>query len=235
MKVLITGTSYGVGRAAALKFLEKGHEVVGFDISEPTIADEKFEHYTVDVRDIEHFPDIRNINIIVNNAGIVTPKKEAIDVNLHGYMNTLKKYGKDPCLKSVVNIGSTASYKGYDNMEYCVSQGGRDALTKWAANNFGRDERHVLVNSINLDGIIPTDPVTGLPGTEMEPELYARPELMEQIKNLSILKRLTTVYEIAEWIYFVTAVNTVMTGQTIMLDGELQGAFQFIPYPGWDS
>ena len=31
MKVLITGTSQGIGKAVAELFLEKGHEVVGID------------------------------------------------------------------------------------------------------------------------------------------------------------------------------------------------------------
>ena len=32
MKVLITGTSRGIGRAAALKFLSEGFNVIGLDI-----------------------------------------------------------------------------------------------------------------------------------------------------------------------------------------------------------
>ena len=69
----------------------------------------------------------------------------------------------------------------------------------------------------------------------MEPELYARPELMEEIKNLSILKKLSTVTEIAEWVYFLLVKNTVMTGQILSIDGELMGCYKFIPYPGWDK
>ena len=58
---------------------------------------------------------------------------------------------------------------------------------------------------------------------------------MEEIANLSILKRLATVGEIAEWIYFLLVKNTVMTGQIINIDGELMGAYKFIPYPGWND
>ena len=175
------------------------------------------------------------INYLVNNAGIVTPQKYAIFVNLYGYINVLEKYGNDPELKSIVQIGSTASTKGYDNIRYCASQGGRDALTKWAANNFGKDPRHVIVNSLNLDGIVAADPERGIQGTSLEPELYAQPELMEEIANLSVLKKLATVEEIAEWIFFLLVKNTVMTGQIINIDGELTGAFKFIPYPGWND
>lgn len=235
MKVLITGTSNGVGRAAAIKFLDKGFEVHGLDWKESTISHSKYFHYMCDVSDETQLPNISDISYIVNNAGIVTPQKNAIAVNTLGYINILEKYGYDPSLKSIVQIGSTASYKGYDNIRYCASQGARDALTKWAANNFGNDERHVIVNSLNLDGIVAADPEKGIQGTTMEPELYARPELMEEIKSLSILKKLATVEELAEWIYFLLVKNKVMTGQILSVDGELMGAYKFIKYPGWDS
>lgn len=235
MKVLITGTSCGVGRAAAIKFLDEGYEVCGLDWKESTIVHSNYKHYQCDVGNIDELPAIRGISYIVNNAGIVTPKADAIRVNQIGYINVIETYGYDPELKSIVNIGSTASIKGYDNLEYCSSQGARDAITKWAANNFGKDDRHVIVNGLNLDGIVAADPENGIQGTSLEPELYARPELMDEIANLSILKKLATVEEIAEWIFFLLVKNTVMTGQILNIDGELMGAFKFIPYPGWNS
>lgn len=234
-RVLITGTSSGVGRASAVKFLSEGFEVYGLDIKESTIEHTNYYHIICDVSKKEQLPDIKDITYLVNNAGIVTPQINAVDVNMFGYINILEKYGISPCLKSIVQVGSTASYKGYDNIRYCASQGGRDALTKWAANNFGNDDRHVIVNSLNLDGIVAADPEKGIQGTSMEPELYARPELMEEIKNLSVLKKLATVEEIAEWVYFLLVKNTVMTGQILSIDGELTGAYKFIKYPGWDD
>lgn len=234
MKVLITGTSSGVGKASALKFLSMGYEVVGIDIKPSTIDHTMYKHFIADVSKAEQLPDIVGIDIIVNNAGIVTPQKDAIAVNQIGYINVLEKYGEDSKLKSILQVGSTASYKGYDNIRYCSSQGARDALTKWAANNYGNDPRHVIVNSLNLDGIVPYNPETGT-GTELEPELYAHPEMLEEIANLSILKKLTTVEQISEWIYFLTAVNTSMTGQILSIDGELIGAYKFIKYPGWNE
>lgn len=235
-RVLITGTSNGVGKAAAKRFLkEPNFFVLGIDNQSATIDNVRYKHYQVDVRDKQNLPDVGPIDYIVNNAGIVTPQQDAVDVNLYGYINILEKYGNSKNLKSIVQIGSTASIKGYDNIRYCASQGARDALTKWAANNFGNDERHVLVNSLNLDGIVAADPEHGIEGTSLEPELYAADGLMDDIASLSVLKRLATVEEIAEWIYFLTAVNTVMTGQILCIDGELTGAYKFIKYPGWND
>lgn len=235
MKVLITGTSSGVGRASAVKFLSEGYIVVGLDIKPSTIQDNRYFHYMCDVSKVEQLPEISGISYLVNNAGIVTPQRNAIDINLIGYVNIIEKYGYDRDLKSIVNIGSTASFKGYDNLRYCVSQGGRDALTRWVANNLGNDERHVICNSINLDGIVPSENGDGIDGTSMEPALYEDKEAMEAIKNLSVLKKLATVKDIAEWIYFVLVVNTVMTGQILSIDGELTGAWKFIKYKGWDD
>lgn len=233
-KVLITGTSCGVGRAAAIKFLNKGYEVVGLDWKESTIIHENYKHYVCDVGNKDELPDITGINYLVNNAGIVTPKADAIRVNQIGYINVIKAYGDDPMLKSLLIIGSSASIKGLDNLEYCSSQGARNAMVKWCTTNFSADERHVLVNGLNLDGIVAADPEKGTAGTSMEPELYAHPELMDQIKNLSILKRLATVEEIAEWIYFMLVVNKCVTGEIINIDGELHN-YSFVKYPGWDD
>lgn len=233
--VLITGTSNGVGKAAARKFLDNNMIVYGFDVKDPTINHANYIHFNCDVRDRDVFPDLKHIEYIVNNAGIVTPQKEAMDVNFFGYVNILEKYGNDPYLKSIVQIGSTASFKGYDNIRYCGSQGARDSLTKWAANNYGNDPRHVIVNSLNLDGIVAADPEHGIEGTSLEPELYAVDGLMDDIAKLSVLKKLATVEDIAEWIYFLAVINKVMTGEILHIDGELIGAYKFIKYPGWDD
>lgn len=234
-KVLITGTSCGVGKAAAKKFLAMGHEVVGLDWKPATIIDENYKHYQCDVGNFDELPNVSEVEYLMLNAGIVTPKADAIRVNLIGYMNCVEKYGYDPSLKSILTVGSTASLKGYDNLPYNVSQGGRDALTKWCANNFGRDERHVIVNELRLDGIVAADPSRGIEGTELEPELYAADGLMDQITELSILKRLATVENIAEWAYFLLVVNNCMTGQILDIDSELMGAYKFVPYPGWND
>lgn len=233
-KVLITGTSCGVGKATAKKFLDKGYFVIGLDWKPATIVHENYTHYVCDVSDANQLPDVKGIKYLVNNAGIVTPKADAIAVNQIGYINVIKKYGYDSALKSLMIISSTCVDKGLDNLEYCSSQGARNAMVKWCTTNFSSDERHVLCNGISLDGIVAADPEKGVEGTSMEPELYARPELMEQIRQLSILKRLATVEEIAEWVYFFTAVNTCVTGEIIRIDGELSN-YSFVKYPGWDD
>ena len=55
MKVLISGSSKGIGRAAALDFLKKGHKVVGIDKLPSSIEDENYSHLIADVRDLINY------------------------------------------------------------------------------------------------------------------------------------------------------------------------------------
>ena len=50
-RVLITGTSSGIGRATALKFLKEGFYVVGMDILPDEIEHKHYEHIIIDVSD----------------------------------------------------------------------------------------------------------------------------------------------------------------------------------------
>ena len=49
MNVVVTGSSSGMGREIALKFLTTGHTVYGLDIKESTIDDNSYYHYICDV------------------------------------------------------------------------------------------------------------------------------------------------------------------------------------------
>ena len=69
MKILITGTSQGIGKAIAQHFLNEAHQVIGIDRKEASISHKNYAHYKCDICDYDNLPDIKNVNILINKSG----------------------------------------------------------------------------------------------------------------------------------------------------------------------
>ena len=91
MRVLITGTSQGIGKAIAERFLKEKHEVIGIDRQESGIHQEGYVHYCMDVRDYDNLPDLEEVQVLINNAG--TQNEDDIDINLKALIWITEKYG----------------------------------------------------------------------------------------------------------------------------------------------
>ena len=128
MRILITGTSRGIGRSIAELFLQQQHEVIGIDREKATIDNESYTHYQMDVRDYEHLPELEGINVLINNAG--TQNEEDIDINLKALIHITEKYAINEDIHSVLNIGSASAHTGAEFPEYCASKAGILAYTK---------------------------------------------------------------------------------------------------------
>lgn len=205
MKVLITGTSQGIGLAIAGRFLREDHEVIGIDRQEAGIAHGRYTHYRMDVRDQDRLPAIPGVNILINNAG--TQNEDDIDINLKALIHITEKYGVQSRIRSILNIGSASAHTGSEFPEYCASKGGVLAYTKNVAMRvaaFG-----ATCNSLDPGGVL-----TPLNACVMEDA-----DLWAQIMEETPLKKWAAPEEIAEWAYFLTVTNTFCTGQSIVVDG----------------
>ena len=212
MEVLITGTSKGIGRATALKFLEEGHNVWGLDIEPKTIMHDNYTHFMCDVARHSTLPNLTNMNVVINNAG-TQHDVDAIDVNLIGTMYVTEKYAVQPNIKAIVNVASTSAHNGAEFPMYSASKGGVLAYTKNVALRVA--QYGATCNSISPGGVL----------TDMNEHIIKNPDLWEKVMYESLIKKWATAEEIAEWIYFVAVVNKSMTAQDIIIDnGELANA-----------
>ena len=205
IKVLITGTSQGIGKAIAEYFLEMGHSVIGIDRQEPSIIHSMYFHHQCDISDYDNLPEINDVGILINNAG--TQNENDIDINLKALIKVTEKYGIQKHIRSILNIGSASGHTGSEFPEYCASKGGVIAYTKNVAlrvAQFG-----ATCNSLDPGGVL----------TPLNDCVVNDPKLWEEIMQQTPLKRWATPREIAQWAYFMTVTNTFCTGQSIIVDG----------------
>lgn len=211
MIVLVTGSSSGIGKATALKFLNEGHFVYGFDKKKPTIEHPNFIPYKVDISDIETYPVLdKKINILINNAGVQN-NEDDINVNLKGTIHITENYGLNPDIKSILFIASACARSGFEFPEYVASKAGVVGYMKNVAYRIAKDYK-ATCNSLSLGGV-----KTPLNAPVMEDDKY-----WEKIMDVTPLKKWMTPEEVADWIYFITMTNKSMTAQDILIDnGEL--------------
>ena len=205
MKILITGTSQGIGKAIAERFLNEGHEVFGIDRQETGIHHSNYIHYKCDIRDYDKLPDICDVNVLINNAG--TQNENDIDINLKALIHITEKYGVQNNISSILNIGSASAHTGSEFPEYCASKGGLLAYTKNVAMRVAKFG--ATCNSLDPGGVL----------TPLNDCVINDPILWDKIMKETPLKRWATTREIAEWAYFLTITNTFCTGQNIVVDG----------------
>lgn len=179
--VLVTGAAQGIGRAIALSFAACGANVAIIDMNvqgaqETRSLIEKEGGGSVVIRaDVSNIDTVKeavekvvslwgSVDILINNAGIVSPKPflettqqewdKIMAVNLKGVYNTCftvlpgmikQKYGK------IINVASIAGKTGggfFGNTLYGTSKAGVIALTKGVAREAGP-------HGINVNAICP--------------------------------------------------------------------------------
>lgn len=203
MKVLVTGSSKGIGRSIATKFLDMGHSVIGFDILDSTIDNKNYKHYVQDI--CNDLPDINDIEIIINNAGVQNADISDIDINLKGTINVTEKY-INKSLKSIVFIASSSASTGSEFPEYAASKGGVVTYMKNVALRVSK--LGATSNSISPGGVI----------TDINKHILENDKLYKEVLDETLLNKWCDPEEIAEFVYFISVINKSMTGEDILID-----------------
>ena len=214
MKVIVTGTGRGIGRAIAMKFLSSGHDVTGIDVNPSTIDDERYTHIISDISEGE-LPEIGDAEILINNAGVQDTGRD-IDVNLKGTIRVTEKYAFNNGIKSVLFIASASASTGAEFPEYVASKGGVVSYMKNVALRLAG--RGVTVNSLSPGGVL----------TPLNARVIDDGEKWSKIMALTPLRKWASAEEIAEWAYFLTVINKSMTAQDLLIDNGEAARAEFI-------
>lgn len=214
MKVIVTGTGRGIGRAIAMKFLSSGHDVTGIDVNPSTIDDESYTHVITDISEGE-LPEIGDVEILINNAGVQDTGRD-IDVNLKGTIRVTEKYAFNNGIKSVLFIASASASTGAEFPEYVASKGGVVSYMKNVALRLSG--QGVTVNSLSPGGVL----------TPLNARVIDDGEKWSKIMALTPLRKWASAEEIAEWAYFLTVINKSMTAQDLLIDNGEAARAEFI-------
>jgi len=236
---IVTGGSFGIGRAAAIAFAERGANVVIADYVEDneTInhiknAGGKAVFVKCDVSkasDVKMFIDkainsFGSIDFAFNNAGIegvagatheCTEENwdRTIGVNLKGVWLCMK-YEIEVMLKqgrgSIVNTASIAGLVGFQNLPaYVASKHGIVGLTKTAALEYAK--KGIRVNVV-CPGVIKTPMIDRFTGKKKEAE--------QAYENMEPVGRMGTPEEVAETVMFLCSdAASFVTGDSLAVDG----------------
>ena len=228
-KILITGSSRGIGAAIARLAKEKGYEVLlhGRTNSSCLIElakelDSKYLIFDISKEDEVRraLSKITQINVLVNSAGVNISKtfddltdtdwKAIYDVNLFGLVNVTRHVV--PIMKrskstgKIINIASIKGlYASVGRVAYASSKAAVINLTTGLAKELAPG---ILVNAV----------APGFTNTEMTDTTWSD-RIKKQVGNI-LLKRMADPIEIAEVVLFLSgSASDYITGQTINVDG----------------
>ena len=205
MKILITGSSKGIGLATATRFLKEGFEVVGLDLLPSSINNPHYQHFICDISKVETLPELGEFDYLFNNAGLQNSNDD-ITNNLVGTMNVTKKYGLSKSIKSVLFNASASARSGFEFDQYVASKAGIVGYMKHIA--FILAKQGATCNSISLGGVL----------TDSNKEVIEDKKSWKQIMDVTPMKKWATLDEVCDWVYFLLIKNKSMSGQDLLID-----------------
>jgi NAD(P)-dependent dehydrogenase (short-subunit alcohol dehydrogenase family) len=236
---IVTGGSFGIGRATALAFAKRGAKVVIADWmqDQETLHQIKEEGgAAIFVKcDVSNGNDVRNLiaqtlqtfdglDYAVNNAGIEGENAEAhecseenwdktIGINLRGVWLCMKHEIPQMIRQgkgAIVNVASIAGLIGFPGLPaYVASKHAVIGLTKTAA--LENAKRNIRINAV-CPGVIKTAMIDRLTGKDKIAE--------KQFEDMEPIGRMGTPEEVAEAIVWLCSESSsFVTGHALTVDG----------------
>lgn len=238
---MVTGAAHGIGRAVALRLRDDGFLVAAADIERAAPAD-GIMPCTMDVADIDDHDRVLNrieeelggLSVLVNVAGIFIPEtverltlaayRRQHAVMLDGPVWLARSAGLRMAARGsgrIVNVTSVHGSNGEAaSLAYDTAKAGLEAATRTLAIELG--PRGVLANSV-APGFVRTRMSIVDGADELESESFRKIYL--EYGRLP-LRRPAQPAEIAAAIsHLVSASNTYLTGQRVVVDGGLLSTF----------
>jgi len=239
-RVLVTGGSSGIGRAAVERFAREGarvalvarHESALQEVARGLPAGRGFAIAADITREAdaeralnEAINRLGGLDVLVNAAGILKSGDisqtslplwdEMLNVNLRAVFHLMQL--AVPHLKAshgnIVNVSSVTGLRAFPGvLAYCVSKAGVDQLTRCAALELA--PFGVRVNAVNPGVVVTSLHSSGGMGAEQYQAF------LERSKSTHPLGRVGQAEEIADLIYFLASDRASwITGATISIDG----------------
>lgn len=205
MKILVTGSSRGIGKRVSERFLKLGHEVYGLDLLSSSISHQNYHHYNVDVSIEKDLPHLEDMDVVFANAGKQNSEDDILN-NLVGVINTVEKYGVHPHIKSILINASASAISGQEFPQYVASKSGLIGYMRNAAIRVAPYQ--ATCNSISLGGVL----------TDSNKPVMEDKKSWEEIMKVTPMKKWMSEDEVADWVIFLTLNNKSMSGQNILID-----------------
>lgn len=239
MTALITGCNRGLGKAIMENYAEHGFDIIA---CVRNISDEfksyaegiqkkygiKIIIYKLDLSDEDNinvvakeiFKSKVKINVLVNNAGIVTKSllamtsikqlKDVFQVNFFGQVqltqavSKIMMHQKSGCIINICSIGGMDAFPAYTS--YGCSKAAMTYFTKTIS-------KELAPYGIRVNGVAP-----GMAATDMQKQLVG--EANDEVLHRTALGRVAEPKEIADLVYYLsTSQASYITGQIIRIDG----------------